>query len=95
MEYLSVAVCTIRYLPFSSCRDSALAMSRINFEFIKGQLRDGDGNYHVKSLKTDIVTSPIEMLLSKVGHYFCCPAARVLITFLTYSVGQSLITPNQ
>lgn len=90
-----MGLCSMRSLLFSSCRDSALAMSRINFEFIKGQLRDGAGNYHVKSLKTDIVTSPIELLLSKVGYYLNCPATRVLITLLTYSVGQSLITPNQ
>lgn len=52
--------------PFS-CRTSALAMSRVHFEFIKGQFRDDEGNFHVKALKTDIVTTPIEMLLSKVS----------------------------
>lgn len=42
-------------------------MSRDHFEFIKNQIRDAGGNLHVKALKTDIVTSPIEMLLSKVS----------------------------
>lgn len=45
-----------------------MAMSRIHFDFVKDKYRDEeDGLYRVKALKTNIVTAPIEMLLSKVG----------------------------
>lgn len=46
-------------------RSSALAMSRIHFDFVKRNYRDEEGNYRVKVLTTNIVTTPIEMLLSK------------------------------
>ena len=46
-------------------RDGALAMSRNQFDFIKGAYKDETGNFKLKSLATNIVTVPIEMLLSK------------------------------
>lgn len=52
-------------LNISWTRDSALAMSRNYFDFVKRQFRDGNGNYQLKTLRTNIVTVPIEMLLSK------------------------------
>lgn len=76
-----------------TCRDTALAISRIHFEFIKGHFKDDEGNFHVKSLKTDIVTSPIEMLLSKVsGLGLSFSTSTVIISCF---VGQPFITPNQ
>lgn len=41
-------------------------MSRVHFEYIKERFRDAEGVQHVKSLESNIVTSPVEMLLSKV-----------------------------
>lgn len=46
-------------------RDSALAMSRNYFDFIKRNYTDETGRLQLKSLKSNIVTVPIEMLLSK------------------------------
>lgn len=47
-------------------RHAALAMSRKNFDYIKHGQRDEYGNMKVKMLKSNIVTSPVEMLLAKV-----------------------------
>lgn len=46
-------------------RDSALAMSRNHFDFVKRKFRDETGYYKLKALKSNIVTVPIEFLLSK------------------------------
>lgn len=46
-------------------RNSVLAASRNHFEFVKRRFRDPDGNYQLKALKSNIVTVPIEMLLSR------------------------------
>lgn len=40
-------------------------MSRNHFDFIKKTFRDENGNYQLKTLRKNIVTVPIEMLLSK------------------------------
>lgn len=62
----------------SESRDTGLAMSRKYYEFIKRKYRDDRGNFQFKTLKSNIVTVPIEMLLSK-GNPLLSRINRILL----------------
>lgn len=53
-------------------------MSRNYFQFVKRKYKDFDGKNQLKALKSNIVTVPIEMLLSK-GNPLLATINRVLL----------------
>jgi hypothetical protein len=56
-------------------------MSRTHFDFVKGSFKDNIGNFKLKSLESNIVTVPLEMLLSK-GNPMLTTVNRILLKIM-------------
>lgn len=78
-------------------RDTAVAMSRVNFNYVKTHVKDENGQYRVKALEENIVTRPIQMLLVK-GHPLMSRINQILMELIESGViehwRKSLVRPQ-